>query len=413
METQDGATSSAQILDPDDPADSAVLERLRADPNVDFLDHRDAQLTGLHRLRPPPNPELLGEPGRWAYFPWRRTAVAVLGQQGFRAVRLDRNRNNITTREQDRLGALRIGVAGLSVGHVIAHTLAAQGLCGQLRLADFDQLELSNLNRVPATVLDLGFNKAQLTARRIAELDPYLPVEVFDRGIAVDSVEAFLDDVDILVEECDSLDAKVLVRQAARARRIPVLMATGDRGTLDVERFDLEPQRQILHNFLGDVDFAELTDLPSQDKVPYALRMMDGAALSPRMAASLVEVGTSLSTWPQVVAEVAQSAALVAEAVRRIGLGEELSSGRARIDLARDLDGIHDTPVSDPAHEPAAERHGDVTPRDAVERVAAAAARAPSGGNAQPWHMSTCDDAITIALAPEYTSTMDVAFRGS
>ena len=110
--------------------------------------------------------------------------VAVLGPQGFRAVRLDRNRNNITTREQARLGALRIGVAGLSVGHVIAHTLAAQGLCGQLRLADFDHLELSNLNRVPATVFDLGLNKADVAARRIAELDPYLPVEVLASGFA-------------------------------------------------------------------------------------------------------------------------------------------------------------------------------------------------------------------------------------
>lgn len=73
----------------------------------------------------------------------------------------------------------------------------------------------------------------------------------------------FLDGVDILVEECDSLDTKVLIRQAARSRRIPVLMATGDRGTLDVERFDLEPERQILHGLLGDVDFAELSGLPS------------------------------------------------------------------------------------------------------------------------------------------------------
>jgi nitroreductase len=140
---------------------------------------------------------------------------------------------------------------------------------------------------------------------------------------------------------------------------------------------------------------------------------MDGAALSPRMAASLVEVGTSLSTWPQLVAEVAQSAALVAEAVRRIGLGEELSSGRVRIDLARDLDGIHDTPASDPVHEPAVEERSDGTPKDAVERVVAAAVRAPSGGNAQPWHITTRDGAIIIALAAECTSTMDVAFRGS
>src|SRR5436190_17259131 len=132
-----------------------------------------------------------------------------------------------------------------------------------------------------------------------------------------------------------------------------------------------------MHGLLGDVDFAELADLPSQDKVPYALRMMDGAALSPRMAASLVEVGTSLSTWPQVVSEVAQSAALVAEAVRRIGLGEELSSGRVRIDLARHLDGIHDIPVPDPVHQPVEDQHSDGTPKDAVERVVAAAVRAP------------------------------------
>jgi tRNA A37 threonylcarbamoyladenosine dehydratase len=98
----------------------------------------------------------------------------VLGPRGFRTVRLDRN--NITAGEQDRLGALSIGVAGLSVGHVIAHTLAAQGMCGRLRLADFDHLELSNLNRVPATVFDIGINKAYVAARRVAELDPYLVV---------------------------------------------------------------------------------------------------------------------------------------------------------------------------------------------------------------------------------------------
>ena len=94
----------------------------------------------------------------------------MLGPRAFSAVRLDRNRSLITTEEQALLGALRIGVAGLSVGHVIAHTLAAQGICGELRLADFDRIALSSLNRVPATVLDLGLNKAEVAARRIAEL---------------------------------------------------------------------------------------------------------------------------------------------------------------------------------------------------------------------------------------------------
>jgi hypothetical protein len=76
---------------------------------------------------------------------------------------------------------------------------------------------------------------------------------------------------------------------------------------LDVERFDLEPQRRVLHGLLGDVELAELANLPSQDKVPYALRMMDGAAAVTADGASLVEVGTSLPRGRSVVGRSRQS----------------------------------------------------------------------------------------------------------
>lgn len=413
MTSAGGDSFTATVLVETDPHDLHLLTELRADSGIEFIDTSELQRNELRGLLPAPDPETLAEPTRWVYYPWRRTVIALLGPLGCGAARLNRNRNLITADEQRRLKRLRVGVAGLSVGHAIAHLIAQEGLCGHVRLADFDDLELSNLNRVPATLFDIGSNKATVAARRIAELDPYLPVEVFDRGITPDSVDAFLDGVDILVEECDSLDTKVLVREAARARGIPVLMATGDRGTLDVERFDLEPDRRILHGLLGDLELSDLAGLASEDKIPYALRMMDGAALSPRMAASLVEVGTTLATWPQVVAEVAQSAALVAEAVRRIGLGEELASGRVRVDIARHLDSID----SGEAHEQvvdAAEQHRDApAATDAVGRAVAAAVRAPSGGNAQPWRISADEQSITIALAPEYTSTMDVAHRAS
>jgi molybdopterin/thiamine biosynthesis adenylyltransferase len=408
-----GGLCRATVLVEAEPHDRRALSELRADSRIEFIDRWDEQLAELRQVRPLPDPDVIAEPKRWAYYPWRRIVTSVLGPRAFRTVRLDRNRNLITAREQARLGVLRVGIVGLSVGHAIAHTLAQEGLCGQLRLADFDDLELSNLNRVPAAVFDQGLNKATLAARRIAELDPYLHVEVFDRGVSDESVDAFLDGIDILVEECDSLDTKVLVRQAARERRIPVLMATGDRGLLDVERFDADPQRQILHGLLGDVDIAELAELPSKDKVPYALRMMDGAQLSPRMAASLVEVGNTLTTWPQLVGEVALSATLVAEAVRRIGLGEELASGRVRVDVAQGLNGIDDPATSEPNADYLLNQQPAATPADAVERVVAAAVRAPSGGNAQPWHVSLQTGSVTIALAPEYTSMMDVGHRAS
>ncbi len=403
---------TAQVLDAADPTDNAVLEQLRADPVIEFIDHREEQLEELRRLRPPPDPELVAEPCRWAYYPWRRAVVAVLGPRAFRAVRLDRNRNLITAEEQARLGALRIGVAGLSVGHIIAHTLAAQGMCGELRLADFDRIELSNLNRVPATVLDLGLNKAEVAARRIAELDPYLLVRVLDVGLTVDTVDEFLDGLDVVVEECDSLDMKVILRERARARRIPVLMATSDRGLLDVERFDLQPQRPILHGLLGDLEFARLHGMSSREKVPHMLRFLEAEQLSPRVLASVVEIDRTLSTWPQVSSDVVLGATAIAEAVRRIGLGEDLRSGRTRIDVGWALNQLDEPQMATDRPPPSAEYSDPALP-GVSGVITAAAIRAPSAANAQPWHVETGPDVITIRLAPEHTSTLDIGLRGS
>jgi molybdopterin/thiamine biosynthesis adenylyltransferase len=406
------AACTAVVLDAAVSADDAVLGRLRADPGMEFIDHCDKQLEELRKLLPPPDSELVAEPCRWAYYPWRRTVVAVLGPRAFRAVRLDRNRNLITAEEQTRLSALRIGVAGLSVGHVIAHTLAAQGICGELRLADFDRVELSNLNRIPATVLDLGLNKAEVAARRIAELDPYLQVRVLDTGLTVDTVDEFLDGLDIVVEECDSLHMKAVLREGARARRIPVLMATSDRGLVDVERFDLEPERPILHGLLGDLDVAMFAGMTSRDSVPHLLRFLEAEQLSGRMAASVIEIDRTLSTWPQVAGDVVMGATVIAESVRRIGLGEDLPSGRTRLDVGRAFDQFDKPQLARDQPKPPAECSDPALP-GASGLIALAAIRAPSASNAQPWQVEARRDAVIIRLAPEHTSTLDIGFRAS
>ncbi|BBX10286.1 Rv1355c family protein [Mycolicibacterium aichiense] len=404
---------TARILLDNDPHDEPILARLRADARTEFIDGSSEFTAALQSLRPTVEPELFSEPMRWAHYPWRRSVVAVPGPQAFRRLRLDRNRNMITLAEQQRLATITVGVVGLSVGHAIAHTLAAQGLCGELRLADFDSLELSNLNRVPATVFDIGVNKAIVAARRIAELDPYLRVRVLTDGLTMDTMGGFLDGLDIAVEECDSLDIKVAIREAARARRVPVLMASSDRGLIDVERYDLEPDRPILHGLLGAIGAAELAGLSSTDKVPHVLSIIDAGRLSARGAASLVEVGRTLSTWPQVAGDIAVGAATIAEAVRRIGLRERLPSGRARIDVSHSLDNLEEPtrrPETPPPAPAAPIGPADSTPADTV---AAAARSAPSGGNMQPWNIVSHNDSVTVELDPKYTSTMDVAYRGS
>lgn len=402
---------TATLLDERDPEHRRVLEQLRSDPGIEFIDTLAAQRDTLSRLRPAVPAELSEEPHRWAYYPWRRTVVGVLGPQSFAVLRLDRNRNMITAAEQARLGQLTVGVVGLSVGHVIAHTLALQGVVGRLRLADFDELELSNLNRVPATVLDLGVNKAVITARRIAELNPYLQVEADTDGLRPDTVDRFFDGLDIVIDECDSLDMKVVIREAARERNLPVLMSTGDRGLIDVERFDLEPDRPILHGLLRGIDSAQMAGLSTRDKIPHMLRFIDVAHSSARGAASMLEVNSTLTTWPQLAGEVILGATSVVEGVRRIGLDERLQSGRSRIDISAALDDLGQ-PLP-PRDLPAAEAVAEPTGATPVETVAAAAVRAPSGGNTQPWRIGTDADTVTIRLVPERSSRMDVGYRAS
>ncbi|ABG97530.1 conserved hypothetical protein [Rhodococcus jostii RHA1] len=405
---------TALLLDEDHSEDAAVLDRLRRDPAVVFVDRLGQQIDSLRSLVPTPGPGVLDETPVWAYYSWRRTVVRLLGPASFRLLRLDRNRNKITAQEQERLRDVTVGIVGLSVGHAVALALTLEGACGGLRLADFDTLELSNLNRVPGTVLDLGVNKSVVAARRIAEIDPYVTVTLWEDGLDVGSVAEFLDGTDVVIDECDSLDVKVSLRREARRRGLPVLMATSDRGLLDVERYDLEPDRPVFHGVIGDVDVESLAGLGSRDKIPLVLRILDAGQLSATMAASLVEVDETISTWPQLGGEVLLGGAQVAAAVRRIGLGQPLASGRCRMDLDERLDSLADPP---PPHDLPEEPEDRAVPAavsdDAVDAVVHAASRAPSGGNVQPWTIAADNTRLTISVAPEYTTAMDVGYRGS
>jgi molybdopterin/thiamine biosynthesis adenylyltransferase/nitroreductase len=348
--------------------------------------------------------------GAWVWYPWSATLVHLLPRAEFREVRTDRNRHKITRTEQGRLAELRIGVVGLSVGNAAAVTLALEGIGGSFRIADLDRLELSNLNRLRAGVADLGVEKTVLAARQMFEVDPYLDIERFAGGVQPENVDEFLlggGRLDLLVEECDDLHVKVLVRERARAHGIPVLMETSDRGLLDVERFDLEPDRPIFHGLVDSLRAADVRGLATKEKIPFVLAILDGRRLSARAAASLPEIGHTIGSWPQLASGVALGGALVADAARRLLLGEPVGSGRYYVDpatLVATGAGDHHEPLSagptpgtppearvelppEPAEQGAVNEDGAVS-EDAVRWIAALGTLAPSAHNAQPWALT-------------------------
>src|SRR5690606_3975260 len=141
-------------------------------------------------------------------------------------------RYKISPEEYNILATKKIGVIGLSVGQSVATTMALERTCGELRIADYDILELSNLNRIRTGVHNLGLLKTINVAREIAEFDPFLKVTCFHEGINENNISEFLLEggkLDILIDECDGLDIKILCRQKAKELTIPVVMEASDR----------------------------------------------------------------------------------------------------------------------------------------------------------------------------------------
>lgn len=344
--------------------------------------------------------------GAWAYYPWSGHLVHLLDSEEFGLVRTDRNRNKITRAEQQQIGTLKVGVIGLSVGQSVSLTMALERCFGEIRLADFDTLDLSNLNRIRTGVHHLGMNKAIITAREIAEIDPYLNVCCFTDGLTKENLDAFFTlggKLDIVVEECDSVEIKILARQKAKALGIPVVMDMSDRGCLDVERFDLEPDRPLLHGWIDHLDLdAASRPMTAEEKVPYMLPITGVDTLSPRMKASVIELGQTISTWPQLATSVVLGGALAGDAVRRIALGQFRTSGRWYVDLEELVaDALEEMPRSAPAIAAskagqqewtmASQALGPANGDDLdlglaeLEQLVKAGAAAPSVGNVQPW----------------------------
>lgn len=313
-----------------DTIEEQLMELVKMErPDYSFTD--DEALLAA-RVRLGESPETYG---CWVYYPWKNTLVHLLNEADFVKVRTNRNQYKITPQEQALLERKRVGIIGLSVGSGVALAMAMERTAGELRIADFDTLDLSNLNRLRSSVTNLGIEKSVLVAREIAEIDPFLRVTLFQNGITAENIGEFLDGddapLDLLVEECDSLPIKLRARIEARRRAIPVIMETSDRGMVDVERFDIDPNLGILHGRISDTECEELLTTGTWTPEVTA-KIMTMKESSERMRRSVMELGKTITRWPQLASEVTAGAGVVTHLSRKILLGDHLIRGRKFLD---------------------------------------------------------------------------------
>lgn len=368
--------------------------------------------------------------GNWVFYPWRNTLVHVLPEKEFAEVRTVRNKYKITPEEQALLAEKKIGIVGLSVGQSVALALTLERTFGELRIADFDTLELSNLNRIRTGIYNLGEKKTTIVSREIAEIDPYLKVTVYEEGVTEENIDRFLCDggkLDLLIDECDSLDMKLMMRDRARMLQIPVIMDTSDRGMLDIERFDKEPHREIFHGLVKDLDYRQLKDLPMKERIPIVLKITGLETLSTRMKASLLEVNQSITSWPQLASSVFLGGALAAHASKEILLDNTLESGRFYVDFdellvanqkeATKQEQVVASQITQRLKEKFIQQTAYVSSymlsNDELESLLTYANLAPSGGNVQPWFWVFDEHGVLHLMHDQERSKALLDFKGT
>ena len=147
-----------------------------------------------------------------------------------------RTRRLLGDRAADLLAEKHVLVLGLGgVGGYVAEFLARCGV-GKLTLVDGDKVAASNLNRqLPALCSTVGEYKAEVMARRLADVNPggvFTPVARF---VTPEGVPTLLDSApfDGAADAIDDVPAKVAFLLECRRRGLPVVSSMGAGNKLD------------------------------------------------------------------------------------------------------------------------------------------------------------------------------------
>ena len=278
--------------------------------------------------------------GNWVYFPCSSKLVQILKEDDFHWVRTARNKNLISHEEQEKFYNATVGIGGLSVGSSVAFALVLQGGAKHIKLADMDRLALSNTNRILTGVDNLGVLKVEMAARRIYEINPYAHVELFSEGLTEESLPRFFNGLDVVIDELDNLAVKYRIREYAKKHGIAVVMAAdnGDNPVVDIERYDLDNTTPFLHGRMGeDISYEKPSHLDKFGIGKMITKHVGPENVTIKMQESLLEMGKTIVSWPQLGGAALLNGAAVAYCVRKILNGQPIENNRALVSLDEKL----------------------------------------------------------------------------
>lgn len=193
-----------------------------------------------------------------------------------------------------RLEDAVVGFAGVSVGGNVLEGWLREARPQQVKVADPDWVELTNFNRGermslrhlaqtraarfdPRNPYEVPrVSKAAYIAHESSLVDPFATFFVYEEGLTSQNISRFFDGdgagepkLDVLVEEMDDPDLKILVREEARRRGIDVIMMSdfGHRAHVLWNPYAADPNARIGYRATDDELRAALAALKTDGRV--------------------------------------------------------------------------------------------------------------------------------------------------
>lgn len=128
---------------------------------------------------------------------------------------------------QEKLKLANVLIVGCGgIGCTTAELLARAGV-GKITLIDADTIEMSNLQRQIAYVEDnIGFYKAEILAKRLQQINPYIRVESQTVKLDENNAEALISAQDLVLDGCDNFTTRYLVNQSCKQFNVPLISAS-------------------------------------------------------------------------------------------------------------------------------------------------------------------------------------------
>ncbi len=125
---------------------------------------------------------------------------------------------------QEKLLASKVLIVGLGgLGCPVALYLAASGI-GHLVIADFDEVDITNLQRqIAHTYIDIGSPKSDSAEAAIRAINPHIEVTAINQKLEGVALEKQVAEVDVVLDCCDNFHTRFEINNACLKYKKPLV----------------------------------------------------------------------------------------------------------------------------------------------------------------------------------------------